>query len=157
MKIRECNNDDCEEIYQLHISSINSCCSSHYDEQSLNSWISTKSPHAYMNLPKSIKMFVMETNMRLCGFGIIDIDKQSINGLYIHPDFVGKKIGKALLDHMENLAKLNKLDSLNLMSTLNAVSFYKKMGYAIEGYDIVKLSSGSTLNCVRMKKYFFAN
>ena len=50
---------------------------------------------------------------------------------YLKPSYIGKGIGKELIEFIEKEAKKNKIKELKLYPTKFAISFYKKRGYKI--------------------------
>ncbi|SDQ04818.1 GNAT family N-acetyltransferase [Flagellimonas zhangzhouensis] len=63
--------------------------------------------------------------------GFLGVAEQNLEMLFIHPDYRGQRIGKALLDYaIENL-QINKVD-VNEQNE-QAVGFYKHCGFKIVG------------------------
>jgi N-acetylglutamate synthase-like GNAT family acetyltransferase len=152
MHIRNAKNDDCFKIYDLHINSIKHYCSEFYSEEAIAAWLKLKSPEEYKNHSSNRIIIVAEKNDEIVGFGLINLNKKSIDSLYLKPYMAGKGIGKLLLQKLEEIAQQNQIEMLKLASTLNAVEFYHRMGYQGEVKSIFKLSSGINLDCVEMTK-----
>ena len=49
--------------------------------------------------------------------------------LFVRPNFIGKSIGKKLIEHAIVSARTNNCEVLNVLSDPNAESFYKKHGF----------------------------
>lgn len=152
MNIRNVKNNDCFKIYDLHINSIKHYCSDFYSEEAITAWLELKSPEEYKNHSSNRVSIVAEKDDEIVGFGLINLNKKSIDSLYLKPYMAGKGIGKLLLKKLEEIAQQNQIEILKLASTLNAVEFYHKMGYQGEVKSIFKLSSGVNLDCVEMTK-----
>ncbi|WP_028389615.1 GNAT family N-acetyltransferase [Legionella fairfieldensis] len=152
MHIRNAKNDDCFKIYDLHVNSIKHYCSEFYSENAITAWLELKSPEEYKNHSSNRIIIVAEKDNEIVGFGLINLNKKSIDSLYLKPHMSGKGIGKLLLQKLEEIAQQNQIEMLNLASTLNAVEFYHQMGYQGEVKSIFKLSSGINLDCVEMTK-----
>jgi putative acetyltransferase len=72
--------------------------------------------------------------------------------VYVHPDYVGRGVGGALLAALEEQARADGVERLTLHSTLNARVFYLKHGYRDEGQTTFQLRPGLELPCVKMTK-----
>jgi GNAT superfamily N-acetyltransferase len=58
--------------------------------------------------------------------------ERRITNLFVAVDFIGRGVGRALLDHLIALAESEKTSVLHIASTPNAVSFYQRAGFAID-------------------------
>lgn len=157
MNIRPATNYDADKIYELHVSSIKHYCSNFYPEFAITSWVGLKSPAEYKNLPTSRIIVVAEQQSEIVGFGMINLDKATIEGLYLKPGWSDKGVGRLLLEKLESIATQNKIDALKANSTLNAVDFYHHMGYIGNEESLFTLSSGVQLRCVVMSKRLLSN
>ena len=97
-------------------------------------------------------MLVAEREGELIGLGIMDLEKQTINALYVHPKAAGAGVGKKLLLEMERKAAENGLNNLTLNSTVNARAFYEKHGYTGSEKNFHELPNGVRLECIGMHK-----
>lgn len=70
-------------------------------------------------------IFAAERSNEIVGFGILGLDKREMLALYISPTYVGQRIGTRLLEKLEEESLKNGIGSIQLLSTLNAVSFYE--------------------------------
>lgn len=152
MQIRNAENDDCFNIYDLHINSIKHYCSDFYPEKAITAWLELKSPEEYKNHSSNRIIIVAEKDDEIIGFGLISLNKKRIDSLYLKPYMAGKGIGKLLLIKLEEIAQQNQIETLKLASTLNAIEFYHQRGYQGEVKSVLKLSSGVELECVEMTK-----
>jgi GNAT superfamily N-acetyltransferase len=152
MHIRNAKDDDRFKIYDLHINSIKHYCSAFYSEEAITAWLELKSPEEYKSLSSNKIIIVAEKDNEIVGFGLINLNKKSIDSLYLKPHMAGKGIGKLLLQKLEEIAQQNQIERLKLCATLNAVKFYHQRGYKGEVKSLFKLSSGVNLSCVEMTK-----
>lgn len=53
-----------------------------------------------------------------------------MTGLYVSPEYVGKRIGRMLVEKVEEFAREQGYDKISLQSTLVGQGFYSHMGYA---------------------------
>src|SRR5439155_619481 len=77
----------------------------------------------------SRELFVAERQGQIVGFGQLDPRRGEIEACYVAPGAVGFGIGKALLGRMEEEARRRGHSVVHLNATLNAESFYERMGY----------------------------
>lgn len=152
MQIREAKDCELEQILQLHIASIKHFCAEFYPAESIRDWINTKSIEAYKSNKGQILLWVAEDNQKIVGFGLLNLFNNSIDSLYIAPNFNKRGYGRKLLETIELVARNKGIKQLNLSSTLNAHQFYQKMGYQGEVKSVYTLSTGAQLNCVHMVK-----
>jgi putative acetyltransferase len=57
----------------------------------------------------------------------------NIQGIFVHPDFMGLGIGSRLLMAIEQLALQKRCRQIMVMSSIEAVGFYERRGYVIRG------------------------
>lgn len=63
--------------------------------------------------------------------GFIGVAGGKVEMLFIHPDYFGKGIGKRLLEYAIQNMNASELDVNE--QNLNAIGFYKKMGFVVVG------------------------
>ncbi len=152
MNIREAELVDGPEILALHKNSIETLCSEYYSKDCISKWIATRKLEYYKNIPGVTLLIVGECQTKIIGFGRLCIEEQCITGLFIDPEHIGKKYGKQLLHKLEDIAKSYGIKELFLYSTVNAIKFYRHMGYVGTVKKITKFSSGIRLLSVKMSK-----
>jgi N-acetylglutamate synthase-like GNAT family acetyltransferase len=68
----------------------------------------------------------------IAGFYILNTPEKNtivLEMLFVLPQFIGKGIGKQLIQHSFKKAKVKKVKSITLLADPNAVAFYKKQGF----------------------------
>src|SRR5437879_12644230 len=85
--------------------------------------------------------------------GLLDprFEPAKIRAFFIHPNFARQGIGRAILDRCELDAASHGFNSLELMSTLPGVEFYRACGYAATD-PVLYDAAGVPLKFVPMKK-----
>lgn len=150
--IRKAEAADCQAIFELHVDSIKSLCSDYYPKNSISEWIESRNPENYKNISEFEILIVGEERREIVGFGLLHIKNRFIKSLFISPKHVGKNYGKFLLNNMEEIAKDHAIDELFLNATLNAIEFYRRMGYSGNVKSVHTLVSGVKLDCIKMSK-----
>jgi GNAT superfamily N-acetyltransferase len=79
------------------------------------------------------------------------LEAAKIRAFFIHPNFARQGIGRAILDRCEADAKSQGFISLELMSTLPGVEFYRACGYVATNQSFYD-AAGVPLEFVPMKK-----
>ena len=88
------------------------------------------------NFPDSIQTFVAKDGERIVGVCrvIIEKDSNELKMLYVHPDYQGKGIGRALWEHAKKLFNENIRTFVNVATYNNkAIKFYEKLGFKDTG------------------------
>jgi putative acetyltransferase len=144
--------EDSDSIHNLHVVSIKFYCSKFYTENIISAWVNSKSAELYKHLPEYYKVIVVETKNIIVGFGAVNLNKNSIDSIYVLPNFSKKGVGSLILENLEKIAKANNATKITLSSTLNAVDFYHAHGYGNDVKDKQILKSGIEIACVNMEK-----
>jgi putative acetyltransferase len=75
----------------------------------------------------------------LVGFGCLDINPYSSNslitGLYVHPNFIRKGIGRDLLNFINKTAQESGCKVIRVYSSVTALGFYKAQGFQVISYS----------------------
>ena len=152
--IRKATVSDRTAIHALHTASIRRLCSSHYSPDEIERWAGFLTPDHYLEVIRdpNRRFVVAEEEGEIIAFGQAHLADGEIEAVYVHPDHAGRGTGTSILRYFENLAIRANRASLRLTATLNAVRFYERRGFLIEGYAEHRHPSGITLNCARMSK-----
>jgi ribosomal protein S18 acetylase RimI-like enzyme len=88
----------------------------------------------------------------LLGVGVCSPEIGLINACYVAPGMTRRGIGRTLTNAMEALLLDASAREARLNATLNAVAFYRSLGYRNEVPTLNRLPSGIDLPCVAMSK-----
>lgn len=134
MKIRKATKEDARKISILRRKTLRKINSKSYPKKIVDILIQKNSGKDIKEKMQKRKMFCAIENEKI--IGTIDLEGNKIGGLYVHPDFTGRGIGKKLLEYIENYTRKEGIKKLMLYSTLNAENFYKKYGYKLKKDEI---------------------
>jgi ribosomal protein S18 acetylase RimI-like enzyme len=150
--IRRAGPDDAASICAVHRESVLGLCSGHYDRGELVLWAESATPKLVAEAleQNAVAAFVAETGGRVVGFSAAMSDL--IRGVYVHPDFVRRGLGGALLMAAEENAAAEGVGVLRLYATLNSVEFYEKQGYRTVRRSDYPLTPNLSLDCLVMEK-----
>jgi putative acetyltransferase len=150
--IRRAVTSDASSLPALHRASIFRLCRGDYSAEQLDEWTSGFHPRLYEKLARTHVMFVFEEHESLLGFAVCDPAAGLINAVYVHPDAVGRGIGRLLMAALETDLRDYGVQRIQLNATVNAREFYDSLGYSRHGPTVNRLPSGSELPCEQMSK-----
>jgi N-acetylglutamate synthase-like GNAT family acetyltransferase len=86
-------------------------------------------PQSIIERATKEQFFVYVDSNQVLGSGSINIAEKYIGTVFINPDFHRKKIGKQIMARIEKYSLEKKVKEVYVDSSLNAIDFYKKLGY----------------------------
>ena len=132
--IRPFKPGDEAEIYQLFYDTVHFINRQDYPEEQINTW-APKHPDLSMwqeSLSKNHSFVAIDKGSgKIIGFSDLE-DNGYLNRGYVHKDYQGQGIGKALLSIREEKAKELGLQKLFSNVSITAQSFFEKWGYVTE-------------------------
>ena len=144
IKIRPATTEDRQALWQVHTEAIRQTARSHYDAAQIEAWAGHLTPEGYHPDPDCF--FVAETEGSVVGFGELNLKAGEIEAVFVAQDYGRRGIGRQILQALEEVAAQRGLTHLVLDASLNAVAFYKVMGYRqkeptvqVYGKDAVEL------------------
>jgi len=156
--IRKAKIEDAEAIHDAHMLSIQSICSKDHSIEEINAW--GMRPFNEIQRTSAIQnqnVWVVELDNKIEGYGhlrVYEKDGQKlahIMGLYLTQKALGQGYGKQIFLLMLTEAKFQKVETINLESTLTAHTFYKKMGFIDSAPQMTVELGGAAIRCIPMK------
>jgi GNAT superfamily N-acetyltransferase len=151
LRIRKATIADAPASFAIRREAILAQCRGSYSEEDLDIWTSGRMPEAFAKRVAD-DFYIAEVDDRIVGTGMIDLASGKIDAIFVLPDQMGQGVGRALMDHLECLALEAGLTSIHLDSTLNAATFYRRLGFAGDKLSTYRSSLGVTLTCIPMVK-----
>jgi putative acetyltransferase len=153
MQIRHAHQADAEAVHAIHMASIRELAASHYTRAQLEAWRGDRSAQSYI-VPIETKFVIVALSDAgsLQGFGQLDPRTSTVEGVYVSPANVRLGIGRRILAALESHAASLGLLTLQLDSSLNAVSFYARAGYAPSAEALHEFTPGVVIPCIPMRK-----
>ena len=127
---------DAAAVHDLHLRSVRSLCTAHYEPAVVEAWLAGRTPRDYLAPIRSGSLFIARTGGRVAGFG--ETAPGTVLAVYVHPELDGGGVGSALLAHAVSKAGPGADGTIRLESTLNAAGFYARHGFAVEGLGAVR-------------------
>ena len=150
--IRRAGLADKEAIWRVHTAAIRETCKSHYTQEEIEAWAGALNPKGYGLSINTGDFFIAEENRAVVGFGQLNREKEEIEAVYVKPSCERRGLGSKILRTLEDAARAHGLKSLHLSSSLNAVGFYERAGYAAQQETKHLLQSGIEIPCIHMVK-----
>jgi GNAT superfamily N-acetyltransferase len=99
-----------------------------------------------------LDVVVAEHHGQIIGWGFLDKNVSRVEALFVDPDFQRRGIASRIFAVLEKLARAAGIQSLEISSTLNAVSFYEHVGFARCRRTEYHHPDGFSLDCFAMVK-----
>nr|WP_185160210.1 GNAT family N-acetyltransferase [Pseudomonas sivasensis] len=151
MEIKRATPEDANAAFDIRREAIRSQCIGAYTAEQMALWTRGSADDGYSTLMEK-PFYLGWVNDEPVATGMLDLDNNEVGALFVLPQFTGRGYGKAMLDHLEALARELELAEVVLDATLNAASFYRACGYVGEQPAIYHSPSGLELACIPMIK-----
>lgn len=152
IRIRSASVADAEAVAALHRASILRGCVGDYSPTQIRAWLAVLTPDVYPPLIASTSFRIALEDDAVCGFAATSVGEELINAVYVAPFAMGKGVGQTLVADAEEALLTAGRHEAKLNATLNAVEFYRWLGYIDVGHASNRLSSGVAMACVAMRK-----
>ncbi len=150
--IRRACEADLAGICEAHTRAIRATCAASYAPAEIDAWAGRLHPGIHREAIAAHEFFVAVDGARVLGFGQLDAATGEIVGCYVHPDAGRRGVASGLLAALETRARDLGLVRLQLDASLNAVAFYRSVGFAGARERRHTLSGGVEIACVPMTK-----
>jgi GNAT superfamily N-acetyltransferase len=151
LAIRKAVRADADAAWDIRRAAVMSQCLNAYPLDQLEQWTGGTASRAFADAVEE-RFLVATVGEHVAGTGMIDLMTGKIDAIFVHPAYMKRGIGAAVMRHLETLARSQGVRELKLESTLNAAPFYRSLGF--EGDEITQYRSprGLTMDCVPMTK-----
>jgi len=147
--IRALRPDDGPAFFALRRGAILSGCRGDYPPETLQSWTGARAEKLKEPLAAH---FYAGFDGALVVTGLLDLAAGRIDALFVAAERQGEGLGRLMMAHLEAIARKHRLTALHLDATLNAVPFYRRLGYSGEGPVEVASARGVVIAAVPMIK-----
>ncbi len=151
LEIKRATPEDAPVAFDIRREAIRSQCVGAYTAEQMMLWTRGKAEDGYSALMDK-PFYLGWVNGEPVATGMLDLDNNEVGALFVLPAFTGRGYGKAMLDHLESVARELAIDAVVLDATLNAASFYRACGYVGDEPAVYHSPSGLKLACVPMTK-----
>ncbi|AUG08403.1 GNAT family N-acetyltransferase [Pseudomonas sp. S09G 359] len=151
LEIKRATPDDAHAAFEIRREAIRGQCIGAYTAEQMQLWTRGKAEDGYSALMEK-PFYLGWVNGEPVATGMLDLDNNEVGALFVRPGFTGRGYGKAMLDHLEKVARELAIDAVVLDATLNAASFYRACGYVGDEQAVYHSPSGLALACIAMTK-----
>jgi putative acetyltransferase len=89
-------------------------------------------------------ILLAEVRDETVGYGVLTGPEERIDAVFVHPEYARGGIASSLVRQLEMRARMQNIEELSIVASLNARPFYESLGYsnvgtkirAIDGVDI---------------------
>ena len=153
ISLRPAQETDAWVLSAIHIAAIKALPATFYTQKELLAWRNYRDKPDGSNILKSMKTesfwVAMEGNV-VIGFASFIVDE--LIGLYVHPKYQGKGIGRALVQHFCDEATKQGIDRVITTASLYAEGFYLQLGFTAIQKSPHYLRSGIFVPVTKMSK-----
>lgn len=151
--IREADISDYDAMDRVFRASATALCSRSYSSQVIESWAGEPLPGRFVkNKESGDEQYVFTVAGNVAGFGSINLEHHKLVSLFVSPEQSGKGIGQSMLEFLVARAESSGIPVLKIDSSLNAVNFYKRHGFAETGRSMYRTQNGVEMESVQMER-----
>jgi len=140
-----------EEIVEIHHRCVLMTNSKYYNSKQIGEWISVINTQSIKSQIAKSLWIVMENYGKIVGFAQYSLKDEVLYQIQIDPNEQKKGYGKMLYKYIENDFRESNISNISLFATLNAISFYKDLGFNIIKEKLFKLTD-MEIKMVEMSK-----
>lgn len=144
--------DDLPALWVLRTRAVAQACAAHYPASVLAAWLAAPAPESLPRLLAAGGGIVAMEAGRLLGYAVLDAASGEVDAVFVEPAEHGRGIGALLLDALEDMALAAGRRLLFLSASLNAVPFYRRVGFQTIREELVPHRSGVAIASVYMEK-----
>ena len=146
--IRKATTKDLKEISALICKVLEEKEAEFYTDEVIKAWQRHNMLQNLERESENTEIIVYEEE-RIVGVG--SLYEEHIRKLYVHQQCQGRGIGKELMAELERIAASEGYQKCTLNSTINAIGFYRKLGYEEVG-SVVKEEDGVSVEFMSLEK-----
>lgn len=143
---------DLRDMWAVRTAAIRQTCATHYTDDVIATLAESAPPSSMAPLIEAGGAFVVGDEVSIFGYGVIDIETGEIDALFVAPEWQGRAIARQLMVALETTALNNHLERIFLSSSLNAVAFYKSVGFRSVREEVYPHRSGIGIPAILMEK-----
>ena len=147
VRIRLAKSQDRDDIVRIQLNAFKVLAAKDYDREQLEALIQSKSTPRDSNEI----IFIAEIDGQPVGFAALIYPFNTINAVFVDPDFARRGVGSKLLQTLEREAVKHNVPILWVCSSLTGHNFYRANGYRTLRTTVFPLYS-TYIPCRQMKK-----
>ena len=152
MTIRRARATDADAVGRVHRSAIRELCRTHYTDEQIEAWSGPRPAGHFAEVIRAKEFYVAEEGGEVVGFGSLNPEACEVDAVYVAPAAAGRGVGTELLRTVEARARELGLKRLSVDASLNAVGFYERAGFELQGTGTHRLGNAVDLPCAHLSK-----
>ncbi|GAB6261101.1 GNAT family N-acetyltransferase [Photobacterium sp. CCB-ST2H9] len=151
--IRKAVKADAKAAHEIRQRAIWAKCVADYPEAQLKLWTEGGMSERFIaDIERAF--YVAESEQGVIGTAMLNTEHGigKVDAIFVAPDYMGKGVARALMAHIETLARESGVTALKLDATLNAADFYRARGFTGDEIAVYRSPKGLELACVPMVK-----
>lgn len=155
---------DAAVAWDIRARAISVGCRGVYPEEQLKIWVGGEMPEKFVQaivdggyVAKIVVKAAGKIAGKTVGTVMLNVQTEKVDGLFVYPEYMGRGVGRVLMEALDKVAKQENLKILTLESTLNAASFYRACGFV---GDVVRAYPTKNkllhIDCISMEKIIAA-
>lgn len=150
--IRTATESDADDICRIFRDSVRQMGRVCYTSAQTDVWAGGISPEICLARIQTGQVIIAEVEGEPAGWAQFDPSTGEVDMLYVSPEHARRGIGTALMRRIEQIAGEQGIIRLHLRASLNAVPFYRQMGFTEVETLIHRTPGGTEFTCVNMEK-----
>ena len=152
MIVRCATHADIYAIARIHEAAIRST-GAWYTPKQIDSWAANIVAVAYIPYIAATNFFVAADDEKsVIGFASLDRNTAEVASMYIDPAHVRRGAGRRLIRAIEEAAREANITRLEVTASLNAMPFYRAVGFSLIEHGTSRTHEGVDMPCGRMAK-----
>ncbi len=129
MIVRDAVESDWIACHAVFIAAVAGIGDEFYSDEEKRAWIDRFPPEELLARMGRFPHWVVEIDEVVAGFAALEVEKSYVDTMFVHPDFQGRGVGKALMERVLEAAREARLERVTLKAARNALEFYKGFGF----------------------------
>ena len=156
ISVRQMRPEDARMFLEVHHAAVRGIAARDYPPAVIEDWaplpITDGAVERFLANPEKEVRLVAEIDGEIVGIGVWVVEESELRACYVLPSAARKGVGSAIVREIERMARENGTVSLHLVASVTSESFYKALGYDVQGRGEHALQSGRRMACVIMRK-----
>lgn len=145
MKIIGYNQSYTKQILTLFTNTIHKTCNKDYTKEQLNAWANPNIDYnSWEKRLDKTKPYLAVIDNTLVGF--TEFYDDYIDCFYVHHEYQGQGVGKALVNHILEIASENGIKKLRVDASITAKAFFESFGFVQTSKNEVKRDNQVLIN-----------
>jgi putative acetyltransferase len=144
--------EDVDVVERIQVDAIRHGTGDHYEADAVEAWAGAFNRDGFAEKVHRDEVWIVEDGGRVVGYVSLAPSTFEIDSVYVAPEAAGRGVGRVLMEHILDVAREHRLETVWLDASSNAIPFYQRMGFVVTGEDGSRTRCGVTIRCTRMAR-----